>query len=53
MVVGTNLWLWEQKPLVVGTKRHMIGEQKKMVVEQKCMLMEQIYGCSNKNLWLW
>jgi hypothetical protein len=37
----------------VVSKRYMIGEQKNMVVEQKRMLVEQIYGCSNKNLWLW
>jgi hypothetical protein len=37
-IVGTNLWLWEQKSMVQGT--HL-------------RLWEKIYGCGNKNLFVY
>jgi hypothetical protein len=47
MVVGT-------KTIGCGIKKtYDWGTTKIWFVEQKCMLVEQIYGCSNKNLWLW
>jgi hypothetical protein len=57
MVVGTNLclreqniWLGEQKPIVVGIKTYGYGN-KSMVVGTNIWLWEQIYGCVNTNLW--
>jgi hypothetical protein len=35
MVMGTNLWLWEQKIYGFGNKKHMVVETK-------------IYCCGNK-----
>jgi hypothetical protein len=45
MVIGTNLWLWEQKQMFVGTKDIWLGNKKYMVVVTKT------YACGT-NLWL-
>jgi hypothetical protein len=45
----TNLWLWEQKPMVVGTKL-FCREKKSMVGKTNHKLWEQIYGQDNKNV---
>jgi hypothetical protein len=47
MVIGTNLWLYEQKQIVVGTKTY--GCRKKTIFSGKNLwLRKEIIGCGNK-----
>jgi hypothetical protein len=53
MVVGTKqkYRLWEQKPMVVGTNLWLWEQNKNIGCENKNLwLWEQIYGCGNKSM---
>jgi hypothetical protein len=44
----TNLWLCEQKPMVVGTKTY--GCENKTIFRENLWLGKQIIGCGNKSM---
>jgi hypothetical protein len=48
MVVGTDLWLWEQKPMVVRTNKHSTIAIK-WVVTKKHEIREHIKKGRTKN----
>jgi hypothetical protein len=45
MIVGTKLWLWEQKTMVVRTKHRFVGTN-------LWLWEHDNYVCGNKDLWL-
>jgi hypothetical protein len=48
--VGTNLWLFEQKYMVVGTKTYGCGKNLWLWEQKQMFVGTKTYGCGNKKI---